>query len=158
MSAHEKRIQETLAQAFAKRGFRHEAITTRTPLDDLLAKEEPADVQEERREALGAMMRFFFADGPHLGCVVRRVFAIGKAITPELIAHMTVEELAQMFDETKAAQSWRIKKIFSDYQRDRGVKGFKAPFQKSEESRAAFSRAQRGNTNRRAKAKIRTAA
>lgn len=151
MSRDEKRIGETLAQVYWKKGFRQEAVTTRTPLADLLAKEEAADVQEERRETLGVLLRYFFADGPHPGAVVRRLFAVAKAVAPELIVDMTVEELGLMFGETKAAQSWRIKKIFSNYQRDRGVKGFKAAFQKSEHSTAAFSRAQRGNHNRRKK-------
>ena len=151
MSKDERRINETLAQVFHKKGFQQEAITTRTPLADLLAKEAGEDEQDERRETLGVLLRYFFADGPHPGAVVRRVFAVGKAVAPELIVDMTVEELGLMFGETKAAQSWRIEKIFSNYQRERGVKGFKAGFQKSEHTSAAFSRAQRGNHNRRKK-------
>lgn len=155
---HDARINSALARAAAKRGYTQEAITNHTPLDDLLAKEEALDVQAERREALSGLMRFFYADGPHLGAVVRRVVAIAKAVAPELISHMTVDDLALMLGETKAATSWRIKKIFSDYQRERGVKGFKAAFQKSEKAVAAYSRAQQGNHNRRAKPKIRKAA
>jgi hypothetical protein len=146
---HDQRINSAIARAAARRGYQQEAITTRTPLDDLLAKEEGEDAQAQRREALSLVLLYFFADGPHPGCVLRRVYAVTKAVKPKLCLDMTLEELALMFGETKAAQQWRIDKIFNDYQRLRGVKGFKAAFQKSDEARAAYSRAQRGNHNRR---------
>lgn len=156
VEAHTRRINSVLARKALQHGYAFEGATVRTPLDELLAKDEPEDAQCERRETLQALNRFFVADGPSPGAVVRRVFAVLRAVNPELIAHMTVRELALMFDETPAAQSWRIKKIFSDYLRERGVKGFKAPFQKSEAARAAYSRAQQGNRNR--SGRIRTAA
>lgn len=143
-----QRIEQTLAQVFQKKGYQQEAVTTRTPLSDLLAQEDTADVQSERLETLRALNRFYVADGPHPGSVLRRVFAVLKAVSPELIVNMTLAEMGQMFGETKAAQSWRVKKIFTNYQRERGIKGFKAAFQKSEKARSAYSRAQQGNTNR----------
>lgn len=145
---HDVRIASLLARVAQRKGYTQESITTHTPLDDLIAAEERAEMEGGRGDTLAQMLRFFYADGMHPGCVLRRVFAVAKAIKPELVGDMSLEELALMFGETKAAQSWRIKKIFSDYQRQAGVKGFKASFQKSEAAVAAYSRAQRGNKNR----------
>lgn len=147
--AHDKRIQETLAQAAQKRGYQLESFTSDTPLDDLIRAEEGE--QEEHDEKLAKVLLYFYADGPHPGAVLRRVFAVTKAIRPDLLLNMSDAEIGMMFGETRAAQSWRRKKIFSNYQRDRGVKGYLSPSQKSESSRGVFSAAQRGNTNRRGK-------
>lgn len=146
---HARRINSVLARLAAVRGYVHEATAPRTPLDELLAAEEGEVEQEERSEVLVAMLCFLAADGPHPGAIVRRFYALAKALRPELIGHMSVEEIGLMMGETPAAVSWRIKRIFSDYQRERGVKGFKAVFQKSDSAREAYARAQRGNNNRR---------
>lgn len=155
---HERRIQETLAMRAARNGYSQEGVTWQTPLSDLIAAEERAEMEGGRGDVLRQMLLFFYADGLHPGAVLRRVFAVAKAIKPELIGDMSLEELALMFGETKAAQSWRIKRIFSDYQRQAGVKGFKASFQKSEAAVAAMSRAQRGNKNRSAGSNFKKAA
>lgn len=146
--SHNLRINSALAIAAARRGFSQEAVTNHTPLDALIEADERCQEQEGLGSVLQRMMLFFFADGAHPGVVLRRVYAVAKAIEPAMINHMSLEELALMFGETKAAQSWRLKRIFSDYQRHSGLKGFKARFQKSESARAAYSRAQRGNKNR----------
>ena len=155
---HDRRINETLAQRFSKAGYRSEAVDSATPLSALLAKEECEEVQTERSEVIAEMLAFFCADGVHPGWVMRRVFAVLKAIKPQLLGDMSLEEMGNLFGETKAAQSWRIKKMFSDYQRGKGAKSFKAAFQKSEAARSAYSVAQQGNTNRRTKPKFRKAA
>jgi len=154
----EGRIAETLAQRFAKQGFCHEAVDTATPLTALLGKEEGENVEDDRHEVIGAMLDFFCADGVHPGWVLRRVFAVLKAVRPQLLGDMSLEEMGNLFGETRAAQSWRIKKMFTDYQRGKGAKSFKAAFQKSEAAVGSYSRAQKGNTNRRAKPKFRKAA
>jgi hypothetical protein len=149
---HARRIRASLAQVAAKHGYAAEGVTTRTPLDALLEAEEAAAGPEgERADVLKKMMHYFYADGKHPGAVLRRVFGLAKAIAPELLGDMTLAELGLMFGETRAAQQWRIKKIFSDYQKGAGAKGFKARFQKSEAASAAAARAQRGNQNRRKK-------
>lgn len=149
--AHDVRINSILARAAARRGYNQESITTITPLTELMATEGRAELEGGRADVLKQMLLFFYADGQHPGAVLRRVFAVAKALDESLLEGMTLTDMAQMFGETKAAQSWRIQKIFSGYQRAAGVNGFKASFQKSEAARAAYSRTQRGNTNRRGK-------
>jgi hypothetical protein len=153
MSEHDHRITSALARAAARHGYQQESVTSHTPLDDLLDAEDAAQVGElERSAVLNRLLDYLAADGPHPGCVLRRYFAVVKALQREdLLCGMTLQELGLMFGETKAAQSWRVKKIFSGYLRGAGAKGFKARFQKSETARAAYARAQLGNTNRRGK-------
>ena len=146
-SRDERRINDTLARAAQRQGYTAEAVTTHTPLDDLLQAEDGDE--DQHREALGKVLLYFFADGPHPGAVLRRVFGVTLAIRPELILNMNRADLAMMFGETRAAQSWRIKKIFSGYQRERGVKGFKARSEKSETAVAKYTRLRRGVSNRR---------
>jgi hypothetical protein len=79
---------------------------------------------------------------------MRRVYALTYALRPKAILNMSMHDLGNLFGETPAAQSWRIEKIFSGYLKKNGARGFKAAGQKSEESRAVYSQAQKGNTNR----------
>lgn len=150
---HDQRITSALARAAARHGFAQESVTTHTPLDDLLDAEDAAqDGNAPRETVLNRLLDYLASDGPHPGCVLRRYFAVAKALQREdLLCGMTLHELGLMFGETRAAQSWRVKKIFSGYLKGRGAKGFKARFQKSEAAREAYSRAQLGNTNRRGK-------
>lgn len=151
---HDQRITSALARAAARKGFSQASVTTHTPLDDLLEAEEAAACGElERSAVLNRLLDYLAADGPHPGCVLRRYYAVVKALQREdLLCGMTLKELGMMFGETKAAQSWRIKKIFSGYLKGAGAKGFKARFQKSEAAVAAYARTQLGNTNRRGRA------
>lgn len=148
-NADEYRIDLALSRAAARAGYEPEVVMPHSPLDELLRTE--AGEEEEQREMLGLVLDYFFADGRHPGSVLRRVYAVARAIRPRLIGHMNGTELALMFGETRAAQAWRVKKIFSGYLQERGAKGFKATFQKSESSTPKYAAAARGNQNRRGK-------
>lgn len=147
---HEVRIERRLGIVYRREGF--EVPDNDTPLDALLAKEDnTADHEPDwlvRCEALRGLLAYFFAEGPHPGVVLRRVFAVTWALDRSLVANMTQTDMAIMFDETKASQSWRIKKIFSGYLQKWGAKGFKAPGQKTETAGRAYAAAAMGNKNR----------
>jgi hypothetical protein len=156
---HEARIDSTLRVVFRREGF--EVTDSRTPLSELYEREVAAmnereeDLEEvriqARNEAYGKIIQYIFCEGPHPGVVLRRLYAITQALKPGLIAHMTQTDLAKMFAETKAAQSWRMGQIFSGYLKASGQKGYRAPGQRGETARANCAEAQRGNTNRRKK-------
>lgn len=147
---HETRIEHVLGAVY--RDGRWDGVEHATPLSDLLATERADGIQTEeekiRDEAFARLVDFLFADGPHPGCVVRRIFALAKAIRPQVLCTMSLEEIHLMLGETRAAGSWRIKKIFSGYLAAAGGRAVKARFQKLDTARAAMSRAQRGNHNR----------
>ena len=153
VNEHELRIERVLGVVYRREGF--EVADNRTPLDELLERENRLDGDEDAMEAarrrnqdFGRMLNYFFADGPHPGVVLRRVYAVAYALRRPLIANMTMADLGHLFGETKAAQSWRIGKIFSGYLKKAGAKGIKAPGQKTEAARGNYARAARGNDNR----------
>ncbi len=128
-----------------------EPVFHRTPLHDLVEAEEEVPENEFaiRLEGQNATLDYIFADGPDPRCVVQRAFALARVRRSELLLNMSLEELGLLIGETRAAQSWRIKKIFSKVLKQAGMKGFKLSWQKSEESVAKYSEAAKGNTNRR---------
>jgi hypothetical protein len=151
---HEQRINSALALAAARRGYRQDSVCTHTPLDDLIEAEEAAQRGEiEPSVVVNRFLDFVWADGPHPGHLLRRCIAIAKGFQrDDLLRHMTLAELGMMLGETRAAQSWRVKKIFAEYRKRSGAKqAYKARFQKTEEASLKYARAQRGNTNNRGK-------
>lgn len=128
-----------------------EPVEKRTPLDALIATES-ADVSREemqiKLEAFHELLAYFFQRGPHPAHVMQLVYAVAKALRPDLIAHMTVRDLAKMFADTPAAWSWRIEQCVSKLIAKAGMRGVRLPFQKTDSARASYRAAQQGNTNR----------
>ena len=112
----EEVIQEVLSSAYSReQAHGREPVYFRTPLDEILSREagETSDEAAIRLEARLEMLEWFFGDGPHPGHVMRRVFAMAKSIKSGLILNMSLEEMGLMLGETKAAGSWRIKKLIN---------------------------------------------
>lgn len=149
---HELRIERVLGVVYRRNGY--EIPDNRTPLDELIAAEDGDDEElraEVMSESFNGLLDYFFADGPHPGAVMRRVYAVAWALKPGLTGDMTQADMARMFDETRAAMSWRVKKIFEGYLASKGFRGCKAPGQKSSEACAKYAIAAQGNRNRRGK-------
>lgn len=151
---HEQRIHTVLARVYRAGGY--EAVDNRTPLSELLAAEDDAeDEREVRREGFRQALIYLFDDGPHPAAVVKRAFAMAKAIDPVLIAHMSLQDIGQMLGETRAAQSWRIKKIFSrkltharSHERTTRTDVTQANFQKRKGASLVYAARAKGNHNR----------
>jgi hypothetical protein len=110
----EEKITDTLKRVWAReQAAGRDPVYSTTPLDELLAREGGEEVEEHliRLEAFRRLLEYFFGDGPHPGQVIRRVFAITKALRPTLVLNMSLEEIGLMLGETKAAGSWRIKQL-----------------------------------------------
>lgn len=110
---------------------------------------------EERTRGMVAMLDYFFADGPHPLLVVRRIFAIVKAVRPKLIFGMSLRQLAVLcddgrgpFSDGRATQSARIKRLFEEPIAKAGMRGTKASFQKTEAATAKYAARAKGNQNR----------
>jgi len=153
---HELRINTVLGKVHRREGGDFDLPDNRTPLTDLLAKEligeggheESAGEWAIRDEAFSRLLGYIFADGPHPGVTMRRLYALAYAKDKSLIRNMSMTDLAQMFGETKAAQSWRINRMYTDYLKSTGMRGCKIPGQKSESARETYSDLQQGNKNR----------
>ena len=143
-----------LSRAYSReQAHGREPVYFRTPLDEILQQEGRfgADEDDEaiiRQEARSQMLEYFFGDGPHPGQVVRRVFAMAKAIRPHLVLNMSLEELGLMLGETRAAGSWRIKQLINRPLAGTRCAGVVLPWQKSQSAVASYARAARGNHNR----------
>lgn len=153
--AMKERIDEVLYKAaVTTNGF---AATTHTPLDALLAREggDDGEVEEARhdgrKEAFGALLDYFFAEGPEPLALIRRIYAVAKAIRPHLLGDMSLEDIALLCgDGGRATVGERIKRIYNRYIEERGGGRVKAGFQKSETACGKYAAAQKGNSNRKA--------
>jgi len=148
----EEVIQEVLSSAYSReQAHGREPVYFRTPLDEILSREagETSDEAAIRLEARLEMLEWFFGDGPHPGHVMRRVFAMAKSIKSGLILNMSLEEMGLMLGETKAAGSWRIKKLINRPLVAMGFSGVVMPWQKSASAVDEYASAARGNHNRR---------
>jgi|GEM_PF-1624487 len=111
---------------------------------------------EERLRGMIQMLDYFFEDGPHPIAVYRRVAGVTKAIRPKLLLKMSAAQIAVLCDDGKgrtcdgrATVVARIKRLFNDPIKKAGMRGFKAPFQKTEDAGRAYSHSGQGNQNRR---------
>lgn len=125
-------------------------VEKRTPLDELLAREEGESPEEAqvRMEAFHKLLEYFFQKGPHPAQAMQLLYAVAKALRPDLILHMTVRDLGRIFGDTPAAWSWRIEQCISKFIGRAGMRGVRLPCQKSEAARESYRAAQRGNKNR----------
>jgi hypothetical protein len=145
-------VNETLRVVYSREQLAgREPVLTRTPLDEVMAREEgePIDAYAMRIEAMRDLMSYFFAEGPHPEAVLKRVFAVAKAIFPQLVFNMSCEEIGLLFGETKAAVSYRIKLLVN--RPIAALFGHKVqlPWQKSSSACAIYAARAKGNQNRR---------
>lgn len=151
----EERIASVLARRAQASGYETgPAQTGHTPLAALLQAEAGPDQEDEHRirvEAIGALVDFILQDGPHPGYAMKNFYAVVHALRPQALPNWTCDDFAQLFGQTKAAHSWRVKKLFGTLLEAKGGRGrvIRARFQKSATATAAYSQAQKGNTNRR---------
>jgi hypothetical protein len=94
------------------------------------------------------LLDFLFADGPHPGTVMRRLYAWVKKYRPEAIWDMGYRQLGKLFDESGGAQEWRVGALLDDYAKAKGHKGVKMPWQRTDEACESYSQSQKGNANR----------
>lgn len=144
-------IDEVLRKVWSReQAHGREPVYTRTPLDELLAMEGGEDPEEHviRLEAFRRLLDFYFAEGPHPGVVIRRVFALAKALRPTLVLNMSLEEIGLMLGETKAAGSWRIKQLVNRPVAAKSGHTSQLPWQKSAKACASYATASAGNSNR----------
>jgi hypothetical protein len=111
---------------------------------------------EERLRGMVQMLDYFYEDGPHPISVYRRVSGVTKAIRPKLLMNMSAAQLAVLCDDGKgrtcdgrATVVARIKRLFNEPIKKTGMRGFKAPFQKTEDAGHSYSGSAQGNQNRR---------
>lgn len=131
------------------------ATSVRTPFDEMVAREavgHTADEHAVRAEAIDDWLAWIFEDGPDLERAAKRLFSFVRSYRPDLIRNMSGAEISALFNQTRAAESARTRKITEATLKKAGYRCTALPFQKSASARAKFSKAQMGNRNRAKKA------
>jgi len=127
----------------------------RTPFEALAEKEDAEyglDDPEERfalrLEGFRACIFHLTEDGVHPLSLLKRVYATLKAVRPDLLNDMSMEDIAVLCgDKGRATVSARVQVIYSrKIQKMRA--NSKASCQKSAAGRAAMAEAAKGNSNR----------
>jgi hypothetical protein len=129
----------------------HLVSVPRTPLEALLEAEGGGDQEEhyrlqaERLDIFRALLEFIFQAGPEPLQVLRSIFALAKAVRPELLGDMSLEDISIICaDGGRATVSARIQRIYNAPLARAGMPEARASFQKS----GTYAAAQRGNSNR----------
>lgn len=133
---------------FAELGAEH-----LTPFDELAEQERRMDAESKEAalislEAHFWLLDFLFADGPHPGKVMRRLYAWVKKYRPELVWDMGYRNLGELFGESGAAMEWRVGQMIDNYAEAHGMRSVKMPWQRTAEACAAYSEVQQENSNR----------
>lgn len=143
---------ETLAKNWVKR-HDDEPMPGKNGCDgpaifESLEEFEAGDEATIKQEGVAAFLEFVFAEGPHPGVVMRRFYAYVKKFHPKMIWDAGYRELGLLLGESHAAMEWRISVIIDGYSEAKGLRGVKAPWQRTDEVCSAYSVAQKGNDNR----------
>ena len=99
-------------------------------------------------EAVFWVLDFIFAEGPHPGKSMRRLYALVKKYRPEAIWDMGYRDLGKLFDESGAAMEWRIGQIIDGYAQAHGLTAVKMPWQRTAEACQSYSEVNQNNSNR----------
>jgi len=138
-------ICQTLTTAFVDAGRPEiEPVT----LNEAVGIGPGGDELQSATETLSRTLEFIFESGSHPRTVAQRTFALTGWLFRDTQLNMSFEQIGALFDETRAAQSWRSKQAVQARLQRAGFRGFKAPWQKPEEAVRKFAAAQLGNTNR----------
>lgn len=149
---HESTIDATLKRVYSReQALGREPVYHRTPLEDLIAQEdgETSDDFAIRCEGADRQLEYIFADGPDPRHVIRRLYAWVKARRSDLLLNMTHHEIGLLLGETRAAGSWRVKKIVNSRLKSAGFKGTQLAAQKSSSACEKYAASAKGNNNRR---------
>lgn len=143
------RVNAMMAHLYRSDSGAADAVEFATPLDALLAKE-GEQTEDDYAAGVAMLVRFLdfvFARGAHPKHAVSRLYAVVRALKPSLIKNMTGEQVATIFNQTRAAESARLAMLAGM----EAKVGFRHPtfrVQKSATAKAKMRRAQMGNQNR----------
>lgn len=126
-----------------------------TPFEVMVAQEATGHDEEValiREEAIGKWLGWLFEGGIKIEEATKRLFVFARGFRPELILNMSGEEIADLFGQTRAAESHRSRKVIEATLRKAGAKFTDQPYQKSATTRRKCSASAMGNRNRASKA------
>lgn len=142
-SWHERGGRGTCEPAMVDVPFDEVLMTTRDDLDG------EAGEYEWRQRIFGARLvfRWILAEGFHPLKIMKRLFAVGRAMRIAPFSELTMTEQGKMFSEERASVSWRMK-VLSGLIKLRGMRGHRLPGQKTQHASDVAREAAKGNQHR----------
>lgn len=128
-----RKIEQVLARRAKKLAAMHEAATSRGTLAAWWASLQAEEDAETVRRTLAAITGLLTTHGHGTWRkIVATAYALAKALRPELIAGMSLDEISTLSgDRGRATPQNRIKRIFRDAVEAAGHRGIHTHFQKS---------------------------
>lgn len=106
-------------------------------------------IHKARLAGINAFLRYVWFGAKNLWEAMKRLLAITRKDRNDMIGGMSATQVAWMLRETKAATSAREIRVVESYLQSWGVLGYQGTGgSKSKSARDAYSKAQRGNDNR----------
>lgn len=99
---------------------------------------------------LAELIRYLMSEGARWKAMVAVAYCMAKALRPELIYGMSLEDVARLSGDQggRATPSARIRRLYNARLTAAGLFASTASFQKGEAACRKYAEAQRGNTNR----------
>ena len=125
-----------------------------TPRDALMEKEEAGrGVRDAMRaaqiRAVGGVLEWIFMDGfENPRRVAQRCYVLAHKLRHDLIGESSCAKIAELFGETRAMHSLRVKLTFDEWLASRGARAVAAPWQKPDSQKRKLAAAAKGNRSR----------
>lgn len=143
-------VHDALAKAYRRKGRTWDPLTEPTSLDVMTSREDSMEPDESlvRARAVELWLRRIWESGVNFSDALKHLLTDVRAFAPELLLNMTGEEIAALFGQGRASESWRVKHRVNDVLARAGFRNPQLRHQKSQTACRTYARVQRGNSNR----------
>lgn len=143
-------VQKSLSRAYRREGLTWDAVPHITTIEMRLMMESAIDPEDSliRAKAMEAWLARVWDAGPRLGEAMKALYVEARSIAPELILNMSGDEIAQLFNQGRAAESARVKQRVNAVLIRAGFRRATLRFQKSVSACRTYAAKARGNKNR----------
>jgi hypothetical protein len=143
-------VHDALSKAYRKKGRTWDPMEEPTSLDVMTAREDTMEPGESlvRARAVELWLRRVWESGVSFSDALKHLLTDVRALAPELVLNMSGEEIAALFGQGRAAESWRVRRRVNDFLARAGFRNPQLRHQKSLAGCQNYARAQRGNRNR----------
>lgn len=142
---------QAIASAVHRNGHLIPGSVALTPFDEMARREQEQHDDEERRireEAHSEWLSWLFEGGPDPERVCKRLFSYARTYRPDLVLNMSMEQIAALFGQGRAAEHARAKKDLEGTLKKAGYRNTRLPTGKSQSAREKCAIAQKGNRHR----------
>lgn len=143
-------VHAAIARAYRRRGRTWDPLAEPTTLETMTAREDSLEQGESlvRARAVELWLRRVWGSGVSLADALKHLLTDVRAFAPELLINMSGEEIAALFGQGRASESWRVKQRVNDVLARAGFRNPQLRHQKSLAACRTYARVQRGNHNR----------